>query len=112
MPKILTSDLADRVEAEIARHPTGVSASTIARTFEDAASRRSIMRIIKRLQRAHRISAEGQARATRYRASKAIAGTAHVQEADDTVQATGEIYLPLSPEGEMVRSWVRAPITQ
>ena len=111
MPKVLTPDLADQVEAEISRHPLGVSASAIALAFEGSASRRSIMRIIKRLQRANRIFSEGQARATRYR-SKGIAGTADSQEADDTVQASTEAYIPTSPEGAMVRSWVRAPITQ
>lgn len=113
MPKNLPDDLSARIEAEIARHPAGISASALAGVFADAASRRSIMRIIKKLQRRHQIVAEGKARATRYRAPhQRVVATARVQEADDVVQATGEVYVPLSPEGEMVRSWVRAPITQ
>lgn len=98
MPKKLATNLETRIETEIARHPAGISASALARIFEKSASRRSIARIIQSLERRKRIVSEGQARATRYRTAVA--------------QATGEVYVPLSPEGEMVRSWVRAPITQ
>jgi hypothetical protein len=109
MPKQLARDLPDRIEAEIGRHPEGVSATAVAGVFAKDGSRRSIMRIIEDLQRRKRIVAVGQARATRYRAVRAL--QEGPREEDDIAHAVGEVF-PSSPEGQMVRAWVRAPITQ
>jgi hypothetical protein len=110
MPKKLASDLPDRLEAEIKRHPEGVAAGELVRVFARDASARSLNRLLKRLVRQQRISVHGAGRNTRYRA--AIYGQAAVREADDLAQATGEVYVPTSGEGAMLRDWVRRPITQ
>jgi hypothetical protein len=113
MPKELATDLETRIESEVARQPNGISAGALARKFANEASRRSIARIIQTLLRRKSIVVEGQARSTRYRAANArITATVAASEENDVANATGEVYVPLSPEGEKVRSWVRAPITQ
>jgi hypothetical protein len=110
MPKKLASDLADRLEAEIRRHPEGVAAGALVRAFEGDASPRSLARLLKRLIRHQRIRVQGRGRTTRY--CPVIYGSVAVTEADDTGSATGEVYVPISGESGMLREWVRRPITQ
>lgn len=110
MPKVLATDLVERIHAEIERHPEGISATALASIFANEASRRSISRIIKRLERRKRIGVVGQARGTRY---VPLAGT-EARETNDETRAVGKVAadIPLSPDGNMVQTWVRAPITQ
>lgn len=53
---------------------------------------------------------DGRGRASRYRAAP-IVGTAEITEAPDVLAATGEVYIPVSPQGEEVKRLVRRPIT-
>ena len=120
MPKKLASDLPDRLEAEIRRHPDGAPATSLYLTFAHEASPRSLLRILKRLVRHGRILAKGGSRATRYlptppSKSSALlteAGDKLLTEAGDTLAAEGEVYVPLTGESSMLRDWVRRPITQ
>ena len=52
---------------------------------------------------------DGRGRASRYRAAP-IVGTADIAEAPDVLAATGEVYIPVSPQGEEVKRLVRRPI--
>ena len=107
MPKKLASDLVDRLEAEIGRHPGGVAAAALARTFADEASARSVARLLKHLVRRRRIRARGQGPATRYlplALSERIAVPAEKGEPEADVSLNGE--------SEVLREWVRRPITQ
>lgn len=52
---------------------------------------------------------DGRGRASRYRAAP-IVGTAGITEARDMLAATGELYIPVSPQGEEVKRLVRRPI--
>jgi hypothetical protein len=112
MPKELASDLDRRVHAEVSRHSEGISAGMLARRFKNEVSRRSLARIIYRLLLQKSIVVEGKGRSTRYRALPNEPGAFIANEGTATAQAAGEVYVALSPEGEMVRNWVRAPITQ
>ena len=112
MPKKLTPDLAARLEAEILRHPEGVLATSLYRMFAPEASPRSLLRILERLAKRDRILAKGGSRATRYVAAPSIQVTASNQEADDTLRAKGEVYVPMTGEAPTLRDWVRRPITQ
>lgn len=112
MPKQLASDLADRLEAEVRRHPDGVAASALVRAFENEASPRSLARLLKRLVRHQRIRVQGRGRTTRYLPILANRGSMAATEAPDVVHATGEVYVPMSGESAMLREWLRRPITQ
>ena len=112
MPKKLAPDLADRLEAEIARHPEGIAPTPLFKRFETEASVRSLARIVKRLARRNRISIKGDGPATRYLPIQAIQGSAAITEADDTMHATGEVYVPISSKSGALRELVRRPITQ
>ncbi|MGH8705255.1 MAG: hypothetical protein ACREUO_07550, partial [Burkholderiales bacterium] len=66
MPKKLTPDLADRLLAEIGRHPHGISAKQLSRVFAREGSPRSLGRLLARLAGRDRIVVQGAGRATRY----------------------------------------------
>lgn len=112
MPKKLAADLLDRLEAEVRRHPDGVSGGVLVRAFANDASPRSLNRLLKHLIDRQRVSVHGKGPTTRYR--PAIYGDAAATNADDVAHAKGEVepYVPTSSQGERLRSLVRRPITQ
>lgn len=112
MPKKLAPNLADRLEAEIARHPEGVAPTPLFKRFENEASARSLARIVKRLARRQRISVKGDGPATRYFPISSIQASVATAQGSSTAQAIAEVYVPISGESGMLREWVRRPITQ
>jgi len=112
MPKELAPDLKDRLEAEIGRHPEGISAGPLVKTFQSEASRRSLARLLKHLARKKRIRVEGEKRGTRYFPASSIRAELHATLAPVTLKAEAEVYVPLTGESGMLRDWVRRPITQ
>lgn len=112
MPKKLPNDLKERLEFEIRRHPNGITAAALVRTFANDASPRSLKRRLARLVRLQRVSVHGRGRNTHYR--PAIHGQATATSADDVPQATGEVesYVPMSEVGAILRESVRRPTTQ
>ncbi len=109
MPKKLASDLADRLEAEIRRHPDGVGSGMLAHSFANEASPRSLGRLLSHLARRKRIQAQGKGPATRYLPIAPVEGIA---VAGAIAAAEREVYVPMTAESEMLRAWVRRPITQ
>lgn len=113
MPKELATNLPERLEAEVGRNANGASLADLAEKFSSEASRRSLTRLIDALLREKRLIKAGKGPSTRYRApSPSAPDSGQASEADDVLRAEGEVYVPLSPDGEMVRSWVQAPLTQ
>lgn len=111
MPKKLPSDLPDRLEAEIFRHPDGMAAGALAHTFARDASPRSLKRLLKQLVRQERIRIQGTGRGTRYLPT-VITGRASLVASPATVTATGEVYVPLSADGAKLRDLIRRPLMQ
>lgn len=109
MPKKLPDDLSASIEAEIARHPNGVGTDTLRIVLADIVSRRTLQRRVASLVEQRRICAEGDGRAIKYRLAPII-GTANIVLKPVTMQASGEVYVPTSPEGEEVKSYVRQSI--
>lgn len=112
MPKKLSSDLLDHLEAEVRRHPGGVAVAHMVQLFEQQASRRSLTRLLDRLVRRKRIRVEGEKRGTRYFPASSIQGALHATVEPVTLEAEGEVYVPLTGDAPMLRDWVRRPITQ
>lgn len=109
MPKKLPDDLSARIEAEIARHPDGAGTNEIHVALADIVSRRTLQRRVASLVEQRRICADGDGRAIKYRLAPIIA-TANIVLKPVTMQASGEVYVPTSPEGEEVKTYVRQPI--
>jgi len=112
MPKKLSSDLLDHLEAEVKRHPDGVAIAHMVQLFEQQASRRSLTRLLDRLVRQKRIRVEGEKRGTRYIPASSVQGTFQTTLEPFTLRAEGEVYVPLTGESPTLREWVRRPISQ
>ncbi len=111
MPKQLARDFNERIEAAIREHPEGVTAAGLADRFRQEASSRTLGRRLKQLLSRERVVLKGAGRASRYYPAS-IKGTANIVEAPDTLQAVGEVYVPLTNEGAQVRDLIRKPIAE
>lgn len=109
MPKKLPDDLSARIEAEIARHPDGAGTDELHVALADIVSRRTLQRRVASLVEQRRICAEGDGRATKYRLAPII-GTANIVLEPLTMQASAEVYVPTSPQGQDIKTYVRQPI--
>ncbi len=112
MPKKLSEDLTERIEAEIARHPDGVGIDDLQTGLDDIVSRRSLQRRLASLVAQQRIRAEGEGRAFKYRGRTGDV-TIALQGVSTTVsvgQVAAEAYVPTSTEGEDIKAYVRQPI--
>ena len=105
MPKTLQADLNDRILEAIDQTRDGATIAQIEARLTDAPSRRTLQRRLTHLLNRGPIVAEGNGPATRYRVNAATAA----RPADAPPR---DAYVPVSPEGEQVATWVRAPITQ
>jgi hypothetical protein len=73
--------------------------------------RRTLQRRLSTLAGQKRIFTEGEGRAIKYRLAP-ITGTASVILEPLTMQATGEVYVPISPEAEEIKAYDRQPRQQ
>ena len=112
MPKKLPQDLAERIEAEIIRHPGGVGIDELHTVLVDIVSRRSLQRRLASLVEQQRIRAEGDGRALKYRGGTGDLAVAlqGVSARASVGQVVAEVYVPTSAEGEEIRAYVRQPI--
>lgn len=110
MPKKLPEDLTARIHSEITRHPDGVGIDDLHAVLADIVSRRTLQRRLASLVEQKRILPEGEGRSIKYRLAPIVATIAVTEEAADVVVATCEIYIPTSPEGEEIKTYVRQPI--
>lgn len=98
-------------EEEIVRvvgsSPTGMALDEILRQV--ALPRRTLQRRLAELVAKGRLRIEGQRKGTRY-FLPAVGGQLAVTLAPGVASASGEVYVPLSPEGESVRRVVKQPL--
>jgi len=111
MPKNVPTSELDRILAEVALHPAGIGVDALQAALQRTVTRRTLQRRLAELVTRDRLLTHGEARALRYRVAP-IKATAGIQEAGDQLLATAEIYVPTSPEGEDIKTYVRRPITQ
>jgi hypothetical protein len=111
MPKQIPEQELDAILAIVAAHPEGVRVGTIREALPFEMPPRMLQRRLALLVEQHRLIAEGRAKGRRYRVTTAGAvGDLNAVERCDSVQASGEVYVPISSEGEAIRQAVRAPI--
>jgi hypothetical protein len=113
MPKKLPEDLNARIEAGIARQQDGIGIDDLHAILADIVSRRTLQRRLATLIEQKRVVSKGEGRALKYQLVPII-GTMTATESDDAdvMLATAEVYVPTSPEGVEIRSYVRQPIQQ
>lgn len=106
MPKKLTDDLNERIEAEIARHIEAVSIDTLHAALAEIVSRRTLQRRLTNLADQKRVFVSGKGPGLRYRQSQIIYAQTH--EPALVVASLGtEVDIPVSTEGEEIRRYVR-----
>ncbi|MEO0425068.1 MAG: Fic family protein [Pseudomonadota bacterium] len=112
MPKQIPSEELSAIFAIVAAHPEGMPVSRIRAQLPHGMANRTLQRRLALLVQQQRLVAEGNSRGRRYRvASPSVSGGATLTDGrSDTIRAPGEVYVPLSPEGEQIRETVRAPI--
>lgn len=109
MPKRIPQNELDVVQQAIGGFPGGAGIEEISRALSIRLPRRTLQRRLALLVEQKRITVEGRARASRYRLP-VITGEGLAEQASQKAAGRGEVYVPLSLEGEAIRQAVREPI--
>lgn len=112
MPKRVSEVMNQRIEAELAKHPQGIGIEDLHAALGSDVSRRTLQRRLQELVNKKRAMTSGQGRALRYLAIREVVT---ITPATGTVSFKGyvpavETYVPITPEGQEVRAYVRQPI--
>ena len=109
MPRQVSQNEIEVIMRAVARFPEGGSVEDIRGALSIALPRRTLQRRLAMLVEQQRLIVEGRTRGSRYRLP-IITGEAHISEASDSIEAYGEIYIPITLEGENVKQAVRKPV--
>ena len=112
MPKQIPEQELDAIVAIVAAYPEGVPFGTIREGLPYQVTPRTLQRRLSLLVEQGRLIAEGQRKGRRYRVPVTITGTGDLVTGDATVEARGEIYVPISPEAEAIKLAIRAPLQE
>lgn len=112
MPKIVPSEELDRIEKLIDQYPEGIGAKDIAQQLDFEIKGRTLQRRLAALIAEQRIVSEGDGRALKYKMARASQGRGVLSSDDANRQSVDEVYIPISPEGEEIKSFIRQPRTQ
>ena len=110
MPKRIPEQELDAILAVVSAHPGGVGVRTIREGLPFALRPRTLQRRLALLVEQQRLVAEGRGKGRRYRAP--VTGKASVVLGDVAFEGRGEVYLPISPEAEVIKQAIRAPIQE
>lgn len=110
MPKRIPETELDAIVAVVAAQPEAVPVSVVLGALPAELEKRTLQRRLALLLQQKRLIAEGEGKGRRYRAPLAFTGAGARIADNETLEARGEVYVPLSPEGEDIRRAVRAPI--
>jgi hypothetical protein len=106
MPKKIAIEINGRIIKEIGRIPGGIGMDELHSLVEDVISRRSLQRRVSQFVNEGKLVREGKQRGVRYRVAP-ITGEGHVTGSVPHLQASAEVYVPISTEGEEIREYVR-----
>ena len=112
MPKVVSPEELDRIDGLIAQHPEGIGVDALSQALGPGISRRTLQRRLASLVEQQRIRAEGEGRALRYHRVPRVTEITVQDQVTLTDQVSAEVYVPISPEGEEIRAYVRQPIQQ
>lgn len=109
MPKHIPEAEFEAIRAVVGRFPKGAAIDDIIRGLDKSVPRRTLQRRLARLVERHELVLEGSRRGSRYKLPT-INGTIEVREECDQLEAHGEVYIPVSSEGEKIKQAVRLPV--
>jgi hypothetical protein len=110
MPKRIPEQELEAILAIVAAHPDGVQVRTIREGLPYELPPRMLQRRLAFLVEQKRLVAEGRGKGRRYRTPVVITGEGHLSADSARPEARGEVYVPLSSAGEVIRHAVRASI--
>ena len=110
MPKRIPEQELEAILAIVTAHPDGVPVRTIREGLPYEPPPRMLQRRLALLVKQNRLVADGRGKGRRYRAPATITGSANLTLGSVTVEARGEVYVPISPEGQAIKQAVRVPI--
>lgn len=108
MPKKIPEQELKAITAIVAAHPNGVQVKTIRDELVFVLPPRMLQRRLALLIKQKRLIVEGRGRGSRYRLP-VITGAGHLVAGNAEVVGRGEVYVPISPEGEAIKQAVREP---
>ena len=108
MPKKIPEQELEAILAIVADHPYGVQVRVIRDGLEFDLPPRMLQRRLALLVEQKRLVAEGRGKGRRYRLP--VSGVAHPVSEGAKLDARGEVYVQVSPEGEAIKQAVREPI--
>lgn len=109
MPKLIPQNELDAVLEAVARFPEGASIEEVSDVLAIQMPRRTLQRRLALLVKQKRLTIEGRGRGSRYfqPATLQIDSARHAHRADNVEL---EAYIPISPEGLIIKQAVREPI--
>jgi len=108
MPKKIPEQELKAITAIVAAHPNGVQVKTIRDGLVFDLPPRMLQRRLALLIKQKRLIVEGRGRGSRYRLPVAT-GVGRLVAGNAEVVGRGEVYVPISPEGEAIKQAVREP---
>ena len=112
MPKQISKQEFDAILTVVATHPEGVKASAIREKLPYELPTRTLQRRLALLVEHKRLIAEGAPKVRRYRIPITKTLESDVVTGSVIVEAHAETYVPISPEAQVLKQSIRAPIQQ
>ena len=116
MPKVVSPQELDQIVDLIAQYSHGIGVEELAQALGVGVKRRTLQRRLAALVGYRRIRSEGEGRAFKYRADPhpsdvtvALKGVAVMASAGKVI---AEVYVPISPESQEIKTYVRQPRQQ
>lgn len=111
MPKVVSPEDLNKIAELVGRHPGGIGLEGLLQAVGNGIPRRTLQRRLATLAKQERIVTTGEGRALKYRLV-AITANANAELEPLTVKAAGDVYVPVSTEGEAIKAYVRQPLHQ
>ncbi len=110
MPKIVSPQELDKITDLIARYPNGVGVEELAQVLGTGFKRRTLQRRLVALVEQQRLCSEGVGRALKYHLNANVGNVvAAALREEGSLSADSESYIPISPEGNEIKVYVRQP---
>jgi len=113
MSRIVSEEELNLIEQVISEHPEGIGISALEKTVSpllENINRRTLQRRLKLLLRNNRITTEGKSIALVYKTARNAVNTVNPITPDSSLKTDVELYITTSPEGRLIRDFVRQPL--
>lgn len=110
MPKKIPQQELESILAIVADYPDGVQVGTIRDGMPYELPPRTLQRRLELLVEQKRLVAEGRGKGRSYRLPKVITAEGNLRTGSAKVEGHGEINIPISTEGGVIKQAIRAPI--